>query len=569
MRAFLIFLPLLLLVGGLYFWVSRQTPSQGPETALQTGIELEGEPVAPVASEPTPVAPLRELASEPRAEAPAPDNIDLRYPLELDLVLVQPGPKAESAGGEFGAGAKAILRGSVHTDDGTPLPGSVVFIAGANKNRELPCASDGTFLANDLYPGLAIVRIESGRGQISEREVTLGNFGNTELNISFGSRSGARVTGRVQDEFGQPITGARLRVDGQAAISNEEGRFEVYQTTAGKILIVIEADGYARYREELSISRGTVVEPDRLVFQLEREATLDLEVTGISSQSDPVQIYLFPAGGQRVNTQRGQRTFPWYTVNPIEVRPGVTTTVRNLPPGAVTVMGFQSGAIATPLRRNVKLIGGQRTSTKVAFEPGPALLGQATWQGKPAAGARVRLEALDASQASMLALGRRPSFLMEMVVDILPPANQSVVADGAGRFQLTTQPDLQAEYLLFVTSADGKGRAIQRVGGAQLNGELAIELLPVVDGSGSLAIDFPGVGVSFPYRVRVQGKVGEIQTLPLGDTLLVPDLPCGLWRLDASRFQRYATRGQRFWIEDGVQTQQTLRLDEELWKIVR
>ena len=370
----------------------------------------------------------------------------------------------------------------------------------------------------------------------------------------------------MQDEFGQPIQGAEVRVDGQAATTQEDGRFEVYRTTAGQILVEIEAEGYALYREQLPVARGAKIDPDRLIFQLEKEAILDLEVLGSPGQRGSAYVYLFPAGGQRINELRGQRTFPWYRINPIEVQPGLQHTVRGLAPGHVTVMAFQPGMQAKPEKQNQKLNAGKRASLSVELVPGPSLSGRVVRGGKPVVGAQVRFEALDVSQASMAALARRPSFHHEMVVDILPAAMQETQTDRGGRFLVSTQPKLQSEYVLWVTSADGKYRAIRRVTGDELTADLEVELRPVDRNTGELELQLPGVGASLPYRLRIQGEVQPVRILPVGESIVIEGLEEGLWRLDLSRYQRYAERGLRFWITPDRRTEESTSLEQDLWE---
>lgn len=563
MRALILLLPLAL-AGGLYLWFSQRTTA--PDDVATPGVEAPAAPEVPEAFEPETVD-LQGLREAPklRDEAPVRPAVDARYPLEVDLVLIQPG-QPDASDKEMRAGAKAVLRGRLHDDHGAPIVGRVIFEAGANKGRELACASDGTFLASDLYPGLSIVRADSGRGYSSLREVRLGQFGNTELNIAFGPRSSARVTGRVQNERGEPIADAQVSVDGQRTTTNEEGRFEVYRTTAGQILVEVEAEGFALYREQLPVARGAQVDPDRLVFQLEKEAILDLEVLGNVGTRGPALVYLFPAGGQRINSMRGQRTFPWYRINPIEVQPGLQNTIRGLAPGHVTVMAFKPGAIAKPEKQNQKLNAGKRASLKIELVPGPSLTGRVVREGKPVAGALVRLEALDASQASMAALARRPSFNLEMVVDILPAALQVTHTDAAGRFLVSTQPTLQNEYVLWVSSADGKFRSIQRIEGEALTQDLEVELKPVETGTGQLELALPGVGARLPYRVRINGETQDVRELPIGEPIVIDDLPEGLWRLDLSRYQNYAERGVRFWITPDRRTEESATIGQDLWQ---
>ncbi len=564
MRALVLTIPLLILLG-LFFFLRE---SGGDVDQLGTGLEAQnssasatgGNPAGPVEPD---IANLRAMEEDKnqRADAVLRGNGELPYPLEVDLVLVQEGELLEP-GQEIRAGAKAALRGSLHTDGGKGLAGNVQFVAGANKGRDVPCAADGTFLVSDLYPGLSIVRVNSGRGRYSVREVRLAQLSTTILNIAFGPQSSAQVRGRVVDPFGEPVPQAQVKVDGQVATTDDEGYFEAYRITAGRILVEVQATGFARYRETLPISRGANIERERLTFTVEPEAFLDIEITGNVGANEPALVYLFPTGGQRVNKQRGQRTFPWYTINPVTVQPGRVTTVTGLPKGHVTAMTFKSGALAKPARRNVNLNAKRRAALKVTLAAGPSVSGQVKVDGVVSPGASVRLEAQDPTATSLHALERRPSFKMEMVFDLLPAALQIVKADSRGRFQLTTNPEIDSEYLLEIISADRSHRFVKRL--TKLEGNLNVDLLPVVPGKGELQIEWNGGGKSLPYRVRRGGEVGQLEVLPPGEVMRLPELTKGLWRVDVSYNGRFLERGQRFWVGDGDVVERSFSIPDDI-----
>lgn len=564
MRALVFSIPLLLLVG-LFFFLRT---SEGDGSDESSGLDGQGHAGLVVEKDPdpgpsVPEVNLRGVTEEitHRSGGRDVDEADLPYPVEVDLVLLQVGAKLETDQ-EIRSGAKASLRGSLHTDSGKPLAGRIEFLAGANEGREVLCAADGSFQVTDLYPGLSIVRAESGQGRFSVRELRMAQLSTTSLNIAFGPRSSAQVRGRVVDPFGKPVPQAEVKVDGQPAYTDDEGYFEIYRVTAGRLLVEVKAKGFARYRETLPISRGSNIPRERLTFTIEPEAFLDIAVVGSVGASGPAQVYLFPSGGQRVNKQRGQRTFPWYTVNPILVEPGRTISVGGLPKGHVTVMTFRSGAAAKPARRNVNLDAQRRATFEVSLVPGPTVSGQAMVGSSPAAGATVRLEALDPSATSMHTLGRRPSFRMEMVFDLLPAAVQTVKADSRGRFQLSTHPDIDSEYVLEVTSADRRHRSVKRI--SELQGNLKVDLTPIRGGDGELQIEWDTQGKAIPIRVRKSGEVGKREILPPGEVHTIPDLETGLWRVDVSYNGRFLERGQRFWVQDGGLVERSFEIPSEI-----
>ncbi|MEE8469443.1 MAG: carboxypeptidase-like regulatory domain-containing protein, partial [Planctomycetota bacterium] len=228
-------------------------------------------------------------------------------PLILELQQVQRGTFGDP--GELlppGSGANARLKGRLRGDRGDGLPGTVTFIAGPNQGRELRTDSAGRFGASDLYQGLSIVHVETDTGIHSERELLLRQLSTTDLNLELGRREACMVRGIVRDRAGKPLQGAEVRLDGGVAISDDLGEFYFPRVAPGtRALLVVDKKGYSRLRQTLPITRGSVIQADKLIFELAEGADLRLSVAALVGAPGPSYVYIFPVGGRPVNSQFG------------------------------------------------------------------------------------------------------------------------------------------------------------------------------------------------------------------------------------------------------------------------
>ena len=147
----------------------------------------------------------------------------------------------------------------------------------------------------------------------------------------------------------------------------------------------------------MPITAGRTIEKDQLVFHLAPSASLEVVLEGAAgSLRTPAQIYLFPIGPERVHSPRGQQTFPWHLVSPIELSPGGSKVIEGLPDGHLLIAVFRPGAIAERPFTKVRIYEGRTTQEVVKLLPGPALRGRVVRAGAPAEGVRVRLGQLAA-----------------------------------------------------------------------------------------------------------------------------------------------------------------------------
>ena len=198
----------------------------------------------------------REELAGPSREVEGEEPTEIFFPLELSLSLVEPAKRLAADGvGAHGSGARARLEGHLFGSDTNGVAGEVRFTSGANMGRVLKCDAGGGFGAHDLYPGLSIVKISGPMIAGAEREVLLRNDRKSVLNIGFGRP--AVVHGRVQDEAGDPIVGARVTMDGQETFTDIEGAFYYPRMTSGQVLLFVEMDGYVAWRERPSLETSS------------------------------------------------------------------------------------------------------------------------------------------------------------------------------------------------------------------------------------------------------------------------------------------------------------------------
>ena len=469
------------------------------------------------------------------------------FPLEVELRLVQRGTFEQEEGlPPIGSGADARLRGSIYAEDGSGMRATVKLIGGPNEGRVLQCDKDGAYGAFDLYPGLAIVRVETPRGHVAEREIRLRRHAEEICTIGFGQP--ASIYGEVTTRDGHPIEGAEVRISGHETISDEKGEFYLPRVASGKALAVVSKPGYALYRETVPVPRGRVVTKDRLSFRLSPGATLEVTVLENVGAREPAKLFILPAGGQRVNMDRGQRTFPWHLVNPVEIFPGASAVVDDLPDGRVNLRLFHSGAVANPRQTAIRLVGGSKRQAVLHLEPTQQLRGKVLREGAPVAGAKVMLEAPNRFDATVGALGANPEFAQGMILGHVPSAVQSVRSDSRGAFVFTSYAAVTSTYYLSAETTDGAWHANRVVRADET--DIEVELEPTLTREAQLRIRLAGRHQGLPVEVTVNGAPRDSFELAPEDDLWLGDLAPGRWVIDVN------------WHGEPVLRSQSLKLDE-------
>ena len=524
----------LVLVGGVLvvaLWIFAGFDREEPGAGV---VEL---PSAQPSDPPLPLDKGRREPDESRVLTPSADFVEpdlgttVIWPLEVQLTQVSRA-SFEQVGDELpvGSGANAALEGHIWGPDDRGLRATVTFTAGSNAGRVLSCDAEGALGASDLYPGLAIVRITTPNGHLAEREVRLRARQTELLNVGFGHP--ASVFGSVVDLAGDPLAGVAVTLDGHQASTDEEGVFFFPAVASGMALATCSKHGYALYRETVPISAGRMVESHQLEFRLVKGASLELTVDGNAGDlRAPARVYLFPLGRQSAGTVRGQRTFPWHLVSPVEIWPGGTKLVEGLPDGNVMLSIFRPGAVSERSQTKARLYGGQTTKQVLRLLPGPRLVGEVLKSGKKVEGALIRLEASNRQAISERVLGKGPEFNQEMIFPHLPAAVQEVRSDSRGEFGFTLFPELGKVAYLTAESPDGAWRASQSV---VLDAEqkVELELEPVSSAQGTLELELSPRFQALPVSIRVMGAPRDPFDLQPQDQVVVEGLEQGTWRVD-------------------------------------
>lgn len=486
----------------------------------------------------------------------------VEHPLEVRLVLVKEGL---FDGGELPPprrDANARLKGSIRGSRGAGVPGTVTFVAGPNQGRLLRSDSEGRFGATDLYQGLSLVRVETNGGLTSERELSLRQLSESELNLDMSRRAAAYVSGSVTDLSGSPIEGAEVRIDGSTKLTDINGEFEFPRITPGKVPAVVKKHGYAHSYQLFHVTYGRAISRDKLTFTLHPGVDLELRLEAAVGSPGPVKVFIMPVGGRSVGTQLGARTFPWHEVNPVLVHPGGSTVVEGLQEGHVSLLAFHPGAVASPPLVNKNLVPSRANQHLIRLRAAPAVIRGVVKgvDGKPVRGARVRLEDPARTYATSQAMQqRRPDNQIGAIVGHLPAAVQETATDLKGRFVLTAYPEISAKgYYLTAESPDGKARAVQVVPPGAV--DLEIELEKIEDTTGWLLVRMGGRYQGLPIAATINGQPLERWTLPADEHLRLDGLVPGLWLLEIWWNQDRLVPGKQLRIEPEQETTERLVL---------
>lgn len=469
----------------------------------------------------------------------------VEHPLEVELTLLQRGT-FETEGNLLppGSGANARLTGHILGNGGKGAPGTVTFLAGPNAGRVLRTDSGGNFGASDLYQGLGIVEIETDFGVRSVRQVMLRQLSTAELNVTLGREVSTSVRGLVKNRQGEPIHGAEVQFDGGRAFTDDLGEFFFPRVSPGKVLAVVSKPGFAKYQEIVAIPMSSAISKENIQFILHEGASLELRVEQVVGGRGPSLAYIFPVGGQRVNSTLGQNTFPWHEVNPIEIFPGGTNLIEGLQPGNVILTIFHPGAIASPPFQTKKLQPGRKNVHAFRLRAAPTLRGEVRGpDGKPSAGATVVLEAPDRGNATTKILQKKPTFSLEMVVPILPSGSQTVKTDRSGQFAMTLYEEVAGSFYLTAVDSTGELRANRVVTSSP--DQIELELQPVDEDRSSMEIRMGGRFQGLPVRLSVNGTPMDPYVLAPEDKLEIEGLEAGTWRAEVWWHHEQLERGRQ------------------------
>jgi len=177
------------------------------------------------------------------------------------------------------------IHGRVTDTGGTPLPNASVLLTDGKTKSPLGPSMGATSDARGLYELPPVSRGDYGlrfrheRFKVAER----GDFtffqGTETYEVNVALEVGARVTGRVLDEEGRPIEGARVMIgnlgSGGVTQSDRNGEFGMYGLTDAPVNASVSAPGHGTV-----IRRGIRPNTDGLEFRLPRPGTIAGRVEG-------------------------------------------------------------------------------------------------------------------------------------------------------------------------------------------------------------------------------------------------------------------------------------------------
>lgn len=499
------------------WWLVRASPDAKPEAPSPVPVRESTEAAAPETG-PSRKTPLE--AAVP--EAAAATTVVFPLKVELELLASAVRPKSEGVA-PIGSDATARLVGSVHGADGKGIAAEVQFVAGPNSDRRLVASREGAFGANDLYPGLCVVRITAAACVGSQREILLRKDRETQLNVGYG-RPGF-VAGAVQDAGGAPIQDAKVTVDGQETKTNEKGEFVFPEVASGETIAIAEKAGLAASQQKIVVVAGEAVDKGKLVFVLRPGARLSVTIGDRINVENEAQLFLLP------ETPGAQRDYPWYRLNPVSIYPGGTKVIEDLPAQKIVLRLFHAGATAAPPTRSVVLRELATETVELHLVAAPIVGGRVTDAGRPAQGAEVVLESPSRSQAALAVLGETNYLDLEReVFPDFPTAVQRAKTNAAGEYVLDNSEGVSRTRYLHATSSDGKRTAWRVLRGGETRVDLALE---PARGDGQLIVQMAGRTQGLPVEVTVDAAPRDPQILPPGRDLHIAGLAPGTWKFSA------------------------------------
>jgi hypothetical protein len=519
----------LALAGGAALWLF--SPSQVPQGEI-AAVPRESPPPAevPVSSAQAETK-LRPVDTAPAAESRGSTETTVAWPVDVEFELLRAaeGPREEGVA-PLGSGRKAKLSGRVQAAGGTGVPATLSFVAGLNAGRSLQANAEGFFGAADLYPGLALVRVEGPGISGALREVRLAPGQEARLALSFGLPGG--IGGTVFGDGDDPLADVEVELDGQTTRTNEAGQFVFSAIPGGTdVVLLLRKEGYATSHERIGVSSGRTLPADHYRFRMQRGASLEVSIPTVVGAAGPALVALTPA------TISTEPRFAWWQVGPYELVPGASVVLNDLPPVRMWVRVYHRGAQAAPARTMAFLRPGQTERVRIELEPAPRVTGRVLdAQGRGVAGIEVTLEPPDraAAMAAELAADHVAPGIGVFDSELypgLPPGVQRTVTDNDGTFVLSAWEGLAPSRYLSARSADGALQAERILREGEREVELRLAPRRTVDVR--LALEFPGRFQGLPVRVAVNGQLRPEVTLAPHESLPLEGLSAGRWRIAA------------------------------------
>ena len=303
------------------------------------------------------------------------------------------------------AGAAATVSGRVFDDQGTPLPGAVVYLIGGGPPgaRTAITAEDGRFAWTGVDPALYTLAASKGGYPPIEYGQTRPGGPGTPMQIEAGARltldirmpRGAVIAGVVLDEEGQPVTGRQITVLRASAslTSSRQGGYLSSDSRGRYRAFGLRADTYRVTTDPISSAGDTAHSVIVTVAAGEERDGIDLSI------APPVQTTLLTvsataADGQPLGPLQVQLRWPGatrYTYSYGTLNADGSRTFSDVAAGRYRVAAQARPPRPTPGQpsssttywggADVSVEGDRPASVAVTLTPGVRIRGQIAFAG--------------------------------------------------------------------------------------------------------------------------------------------------------------------------------------------
>jgi len=417
----------------------------------------------------------------------------------------------------------ASLTGQVLDARNEPLRGARVMALSEMEPRAMTSTdAAGQFRLAGLPTGNLLVVAQDSTGEREARATTKIETGENTITLRFAS--GVAVSGRVQDEAGQPVPEATVLLNALTGeqgftriTSRSDGTFSADSVAPGTYRIMIWKDGFQRLElpNPLTVATTPIA---GLEITLLRGGAIEGRIQGLAEQDLARVEISASSAGRRSATGT--------------VRPGGTYRMDGLEPGDYEVQAREPGG--SQARARAKVEAGQTANADLAFgEDGAALSGRVVRYGEPLAGAVVQLEGIEASFGGRQYADPAGRFRFAG----LTPGRYTIEARGLSATHETrreiTLPAEGLEVEIVVGGAFVAGRVAAAAGGAPLPGaEIRLE----------------ATGAEVRPELRLWRSPDG--TTDSRGVFVFDGVPPGSWRL-AARKDGYVARELALELEDG------------------
>lgn len=150
----------------------------------------------------------------------------------------------------------STIVGTVTDNEGNPVAGAVVTVTGLY-DKPVKTNQRGIYTVTgidyDYNPNIAIWIDKEEYVLYLQDRLGISPGETRKLNVVL--EKAAHVRGKVVDENGRPIAGAKVSVNGEA-VTDAKGDYLVKRVKAGSAMILVTADGYTRHSSTVNLLAG-------------------------------------------------------------------------------------------------------------------------------------------------------------------------------------------------------------------------------------------------------------------------------------------------------------------------